>query len=189
MLKLKSVFYLIVAVVALSNCSGGGGGGKGTPSSGSTSEPGVRIYLASGSTVTGEVYGGPVPSDAWSVAQSPTSYGYVHLGSLGPSSALSSVLTGTGQYQYVLIKVQYGAVSTSSTSYLRIDAVQRLSDNMYMTGMTNSGYTFSSTNSYNENRPFLPPDPTEPDYSIGAPDGRCIRLYGWELIPLIDWAQ
>lgn len=186
MLKLRNVFYLTVVAMVLAHCSGGGG--SGSSGSGSTSERGVRIYLVSGSSVTGEVYGGPVPNsaDVWSTAQSPTSYGYVHLGSLGPSSALVSDLTGTGQYQYVLIKVYYGAVSTSSTSYLRIDAVQRLSDGMYLTGRTNTGYGFYSTNDYNDDALFQ--STTNPPYCYGSPDGRYVALFGWEFIPLIDWA-
>lgn len=189
MVNVKNALYLIIAVMTLSNC-GGGGGGSGTPGTGSTSEQGVRIHLASGSTATAEIYGGPVPNsgDEWNIAQTPASYGYVHLGSLGPSSALSSDITGTGQYQYILILVHYGLGSSSPSSpHLRIDAIQRLSDGMYMTGMTNTGYAFYSTNDWNDDSLFQ--STTNPSYNLGAPDSRYVAVFGWELIPLIDWAQ
>ena len=188
MRKFATVILLVAGVLALSQC--GGDDDPVTPP-GPTSESGVRIYLAAGSTVFGEVYAGPAPADpdVWPIAVSPEAHGFEHLGSLGTTSPNVNELTGSGQYKYVLIKVQYGAVANTSTSYLRIDAIQRLSDGMYLTGMTNSGYGFYSTNDYNEDRPFLPPDPADPNYEMGAPDGRCVRLYGWELYPLVDWAQ
>ncbi len=189
MRKFATVILILAGILTLAQC--GDDDEPNAPPAGTSSESGVRIHLAAGSTVFGEVYGGPVPaaSDAWPIAESPETHGFEHLGSLGTTSPNVNELTGSGHYQYVLIKVQYGAVSNTSTSYLRIDAIQRLSDGMYLTGMTNSGYMFHSTNWYNEDRPFLPADPADPDYALGAPDGNCVRLYGWALFPLIDWAQ
>jgi hypothetical protein len=56
-----------------------------------------------------------------------------------------------------------------------------------MTGMTNTGYLFSSTNSYNDDSLFQ--QTTNDPYCYGAQDGRYVALFGWELIPLIDWAR
>ncbi len=187
--KIALTILILSGILTLSQC--GGNDEPNGPPNGPTSEAGVRIHLGSASTVFGDVYGGPVPTDpdVWPIAESPEAHGFEHLGSLGSTSPNVNELTGSGHYQYVLIKVHYGAVSTSSTSYLRLDAIQRLSDGMYLTGRTNAGYMFYSTNWFNENRPFLPADPADPDYAVGAPDGNCVRLYGWALLPLIDWAQ
>ena len=186
MRRLGTVFCSAVVVMALCNCGGGGGGGTGPSTSGPTSEHGARFHLVSGSSVTADVYGGPVPNDVWAVVQSPASYGYVKIGSLGPASALTSEITGTGDYQYILLLVTYQAVSNTSTSYVRIDAIQRLSDGMYMTGMTNSGYVFASSNDYNQDEMFQLQ--TNPPYWNGVPDGKYVALFGFAFMPLIDWA-
>jgi hypothetical protein len=177
----------IVPFLVQLGCGGSSSSGPRT----TTSERGVRIHLVSGSSATAQVYAGSAPSTADEAAQivhSPAGSGYVLLGDLGPASALDSVLSGSGDYQYVLIKLTDAAVSTNSTAYVRIDAIQRLSDGMYWTGRTYTGDAAYGSNGYNDDRIFQQPDPGADTFWNGAPDGRYVALFGYVLMPLRGWA-
>lgn len=154
------------------------------PKNDATGPKGVRIYVAAGSTTTGEVYSGPVPDESaiWTIITSPTDYGFVKMGTI--EAAADSVYEFEGDYEYLLILVHVGAVSMPAP-YVRIDAIQRMEDNMYLTGRTYSGYASSSSNDCDEDK--LPACDAETNWR-GAPDGKCVALMGWVFMPVQHWA-
>jgi len=147
---------------------------------------GINLYLAGGSQNTATVYGGPIPGDSWTVAQSPVANGYVLLGTAS-SGVAPTVVSIPAAYPYFLIKVKYGTIDTVNDKSVRIDAVQRTADGMYMTGRTNSAYTFYSTGIWDQDKLFGT-TPAGDGYWVGPPDGKYMGLYGWALLPSADWA-
>jgi len=145
---------------------------------------GIRIHLVAGSVATGTVYGGPIPTSSSAVITAPTSNGYTLLATIGAGGA--TVVDLPTPYPYFLILVTAGAVSTGSIQSVRIDAIQRIPDGMFMTGRTYTGHMFYGSNVYDQDKLFAAQ--SGEGYAVGAPDGKYVAVYGFTLFPTLDWA-
>ena len=154
------------------------------PRDDATGPKGVRVYVAAGSTTTGDVYSGPVlaEDDISAILDSPTDNGFVKMGTI--EAAVDSIYEFEGDYEYLLILVHVGVISQPAP-FVRIDAIQRMENNMYLTGRTYSGYAFWSSGDCDEDK--LPACPIEMNWR-GAPDGKCVAVFGWGFFPVNQWA-
>jgi hypothetical protein len=155
------------------------------PKNDATGPKGVRVYVAGGSATTGDVYSGPVPNDEdiMTIITSPTDYGFVKMGTIG--AAGDSVYEFEGDYEYLLLLVHIGTVSLPAP-FVRIDAIQLMENNMYLTGRTNSGNASWSSNDCDQDKIY--DCLNEATYWYGAPDGKYVALMGWVFMPVQHWA-